>query len=346
MNGEFSQAKQLRARLATGQAAGIATPNGDDAAVLAVAGNVVLTTDALVEGKDFAAAWPFDAVGHKALAASLSDLAAMGAKAVGYLLVVCAPPSASPGQWDGLTAGLERLGASTGVGCVGGDLSATDGPWVITVTGVGQMEGARPFTRAGACPGHGLYVTGALGGAARGVAWLLSQQTAYADTQQTLNACTHPAVRAAVRAQLAPQARLQAGVALRGVAHACLDVSDGLLQDLAHLLVQSGVGAELDAEALPTHGGLADLDPAVARHHVLCGGEDYELLFSASADLDVERVAAACGVAVTRIGTVVAERRLRTAGQTLPWEDLEALHMGQPPHNRWAAGLRGHRHAL
>lgn len=337
---EFVRARQLAQRLAPAQAGHLVVPNGDDAAVLMVDGALVATTDMVVSGQDFTGAWPWDAVGHKALAQNLSDLAAMGAAPVGYLLAISAPGSLPEAAWDGLAEGMLALQQRHRVGCVGGDLSATSGPLTLAITALGQVPPGAVLRRSGARPGDTLFVTGALGGAAAGVRWWLSHPAG-----TPLPAPGTPQHHA-LRAQGWPEPRIPVGLALRGVATACVDVSDGLIQDLCHLLVTSGVGARLDEDALPRHPGVAWLSPEDALAAVLGGGEDFELVFTAPDDGAVRAVAQRTGVACTAIGRVTESRTLELGGVVASAQDVETLHQGERPANAEVARWRGFSHRL
>ncbi|MEW5851467.1 MAG: thiamine-phosphate kinase [Myxococcota bacterium] len=342
MSGEFQRIRLLQSLLSTRTLPLLEVGNGDDAVVLGVEGRVVLTTDALVEGVDFASWAPWHAVGHKALAANLSDLAAMGADPVGYLLVLCLPRTFSDEDLRDLAGGMAALADQEHVTCLGGDLSRTDGPVTITITAVGQVPPGMALTRAGARAGDGIYLSGPLGGPAAGLAALLArpQTSRPHDVTALLQEYADPALRDAIRAQLMPKPRCALGRALRGVASACLDVTDGLAQDLCHLLVASNVGAELDEGALPIHPGVTALsssrDP---RALSLSGGEELELLFTSA---DHAAVVRAGGSEVRRIGTVTSEMRLVVGGLQLDAAGVRMLDQGVPPPG--AEILRGFQH--
>ena len=205
---EFERTRLLQRLLAPGDASALVVPNGDDAAVLRIPGNLVVTTDALVEGVDFLGWAPWHSAGHKALAVNLSDLAAMGAEPVGYLNALCLPRTFSDENLEDLARGMAGLG----VGCVGGDFSRIDGPVVITITALGTVGPGQALTRRGARAGDGVYVSGMVGAAAAGLKVLMDAQPV-----------TNDDVRCAVEAQLRPTPRLALGRALRGVATAVSD---------------------------------------------------------------------------------------------------------------------------
>ncbi len=242
---------------------------GDDAAVIGVApgSRVVLSTDASVEGVHFRREWmTWEVIGHRAAAAALSDLAAMGAEPVGLLVSAALPPELDAGTAAALGRGVGQALALAGGRLLGGDLVASPGPVMLDVTVVGQT--ARPVTRAGARPGDEVWMTGELGGAASAVGDLLAGLEPL------------PAARAAFER---PRPRVREGLWLAeaGV-HAMIDLSDGLARDARHLALASGVRIELDWERLPIHAGARPhADTEAGRRLVLAGGEDYELLVTA-----------------------------------------------------------------
>ncbi len=277
--GEFDLIRTLAARWG-GAAAGL----GDDAAVLDVpAGHrLVVSTDASVEGVHFRRDWltPGE-IGWRAMASALSDLAAMGAAPLGVLLALTLP-DAWRADLAALADGMGACVAASGTQIVGGDTTRGDA-LALAITVLGTAE--RPLRREGAQVGDAVYVSGALGGPHR--AW------------QALAAGVRPTDADRIRfARPVPRLSLGAWLAAHG-ATAAIDVSDGLAQDLGHVASASGVHLRLDAAAVPC---LPGATPAEA----LAGGEEYELAFTAPAGLDVVAAAAAGGVAVTRIGAVVA----------------------------------------
>ncbi len=248
---------------------------GDDAAILRARPreDLVLTTDALVEDVHFR--WiTTDArsLGEKSLAVNLSDIGAMGAKALGCLLTLGVPGSVESSQLDGFLSGLLRLARASHCPLVGGDTVRAP-QWLINVTVVGAVTSGRALLRSGARAGDRIFVTGDLGGAAAGLALLSGPGVSTA------------AERRLAARQLRPRPPFGAGSALvRGrLARAAIDVSDGLVQDLGHVARESGVAARVDVERVPIASGLArtasrlGLDPLGL---ALAGGEDYELLYA------------------------------------------------------------------
>jgi len=270
---------------------------GDDAALLAVpAGQeLAVAIDTLVEGVHFPVGTAPADVGWKALAVNLSDLAAMGATPAWALLALTLPrPDAA--FIDGLADGFAQLARPHRLALVGGD--TTRGPLTLSVAVHGFVPPGQALTRAGARAGDAVLVTGTLGDAAAGLRCLQPHM----DVQTSLR-------DALVERLNRPVPRLAAGLALRGRASACIDVSDGLLADLGHLCVASGVGAEIDAALLPRSSALLGLfDEAAARDFALAGGDDYELCFSVPAArvAEVQADLARLGCGATRIGRIVA----------------------------------------
>jgi len=240
---------------------------GDDAALLAVpAGQaLVAAVDTLVEGRHFLPGAPAGSVGHQALAVNLSDLAAMGAEPA-WALLSLSLPAADEAWLAAFASGLYGLAERHGVALVGGD--TVRGPLVVTVTALGFVEPALALRRDGARPGDLLYVSGWPGEAAAGLEALRTSPAPAGDD-------------ALVRRYRYGEPRLALGRALRGRATAAMDVSDGLLGDLAKLCKASGCGARLELERLPVSSELARRHArAACERLVLHGGDDYELLFT------------------------------------------------------------------
>ena len=255
---------------------------------------LVVVIDTLVEGVHFAAGTAPADVGFKALAVNLSDLAAMGADPRSARASVCHPRSGE-GPWlDAFGEGLGAVAARFGVHV--GPVVTTRGPLCVTVQALGSIPEGLALTRAGAAPGDSIAVTGTLGDA--GLALAGAAPAGDSDDGRWL------------QARLArPEPRVEAGIALRGLASAAIDVSDGLAADLGHILGASGVGARLDVEKLPLSRVLAgNLPPERAWELALASGDDYELCFTVAPHRLAEaeqRVRALPGGA-TVIGTVTA----------------------------------------
>lgn len=278
---------------------------GDDCALLAPSPGMQLavSSDLLVEGRHFLSTVPPRALGHKALAVNLSDLAACGAAPLAFQLML-ALPRVDEVFLQGFSDGLYALADAHGIELIGGDTTA--GPLTVGITVLGQVPPGQALRRAGARPGDDVWVSHPDGGG-------------LGDARLALEVLRDQAqVQAAAFAQLRqamewPQPRVALGLALRGVAHAAIDLSDGLSGDLGHVLQGSRVGAEIELAALPRSGTLAAQPAAVQQRCLLGGGDDYELLFTApsSARAAVQRAADGAHVAVTRIGAVQAESGLR-----------------------------------
>jgi thiamine-monophosphate kinase len=309
--GEFDLVARIRARaaaIADGRG-DVVLGIGDDAALLQPPPGrwLAVATDTLNAGVHFPDDTAPADIGWKALAVNLSDLAAMGA-APAWCTLSLAMPHADPAWLDGFLDGFLDLAASHRVALVGGD--TTRGPLSACVTVHGFVEPGRALRRDGARAGDDLWVSGTLGDAAAALAqWRAGG-----------------ARDAALRARLErPTPRVALGEALGGLAHACIDVSDGLLADLAHVCAASGVGAEVEVETLPLSPSLRAAAFADERRIALqaTGGDDYELCFTAPAGAR-EAVSAAArrsGVAATRIGRVVAGRGLRALrADGGPWD--------------------------
>ena len=287
---------------------------GDDAALLAPSPGceLAVSVDMLVAGRHFLADVDPEKLGHKTLAVNLSDLAAMGATPRWALLAVALPELDA--QWLAAFArGFHALADRHDVELVGGD--TTRGPLNLCVTILGEVPTGLALTRAGAKPGDDVYVSGTLGDAALALAAITARVTLDAEAL------------AAARERLEmPTPRIALGIALRGVASAAIDISDGLTGDLGHILEQSSAGADIDLAAVPRSQALARLlggaERPIALDCLLGGGDDYELCFTAprEAAARVAQVAAQAGIALTRIGSVRA-----TPGLTIRDERGAAL---------------------
>lgn len=296
--GEFELIRRFFERPARRALLGV----GDDCALLAARSGgraLAITTDMLVCDRHFLADAPAITVGHKALAVNLSDLAAMGAAPVGFTLAL-ALPAVDEAWLAGFASGMFALADETGCELLGGD--TTRGPLTISITAFGEVAPDRALRRDRAMAQDDLWVSGALGGAALAVREALAGRVLPAG---------HPAQ---VRMER-PQPRLSLGLALRTLAHAAIDVSDGLLADLAHLCERSGLGAEVHWPSIPVDAALANCPDAERQRLALSGGDDYELLFTARASQRhaIEALPARLGVPVTRIGTMSARAGVRVS---------------------------------
>jgi thiamine-monophosphate kinase len=295
--GEFDLIRQYFTRPVRRAALGV----GDDCALLAPAPGMQLavSSDMLVEGRHFLSTVPPDALGHKALAVNLSDLAACGAKPLAFTLAL-ALPRVDGRFLAGFSRGLLALADAHGCELVGGD--TTQGPLNVCITVFGEVPPGRALLRSGAGPGDHLYVSGTVGDARLALEAFRGRIDLDRDVFEQ-----------ARRAMERPEPRVALGLALRGVASSAIDVSDGLLGDLGHLLERSGVGATVEVDAVPRGPGLALQLPALQRECTLAGGDDYELLFTAPPGQQAAVMAASrqAGVPVTCIGRIDAREGLR-----------------------------------
>lgn len=274
---------------------------GDDCALIAPrAGHqLAVSNDMLVEGRHFLSTVAPERLGHKALAVNLSDLAACGAEPVAFVLAL-ALPRAEAAFLEGFAHGLFALADAHCCELIGGD--TTRGPLTICITVFGEVPGRLALLRSGARDGDEIYVSGTLGDARLALEVFRGRLSLDAD-----------GFEAARTAMEMPQPRVALGVALRGIASSAIDVSDGLLGDLGHILERSGVGATVDIDAVPRSATLRAQTATLQRDCMLAGGDDYEILFTASKTRagDVADAARTAGIAVTRIGRVDSDAGLR-----------------------------------
>ena len=281
---------------ATGSDLRTEVPPGDDAVAFRVpeGASIVLGTDVAIEDVHFRRAWlRWEAIGYRSTAAALSDLAAMGAEALGVLTTLALPPELETPVYESIGSGVGDCLRTTGAALLGGDVTQSPGPVMLDVVAIGTAE--RPVSRAGAQPGEELWVTGELGAAATAVAdW----QAAMEPDPRARRAFERPVPRL-------PEARWL--VTELGVT-AMIDLSDGLAGDAAHLAAASGVALDLDTSAIPLAEPLvhyANRDVALKR--AVGGGEDYELLFSVPAEKAADRAREfehRFGISITKIGRI------------------------------------------
>lgn len=304
--------------------------NGDDCAVLAPAPGMQLavSSDLLVEGRHFLSTVDPQRLGHKALAVNLSDLAACGAAPLGFTLALSLP-AADEAWLDGFSRGLLALADAHDCELLGGD--TTRGPLAICITVFGEVPAGAALTRAGARAGDDVWVSGTLGDARLALEVFRGSLRLPAD-----------AFEAARMRMEQPTPRVALGQALRGIATAAVDLSDGLLGDLGHVLHASGKGATLEADVATSliatcaiGAGAAGLfDAETRRTLALAGGDDYELAFTAAPTQrgQVEAAGRASGTPVTRVGRIDAEPGLRLVDGE---GHVVALH-GQPGFDHFA----------
>ena len=307
MSGEF----ELIARHFTRPVRRAVMGVGDDCALLRVEPGMQLavSSDMLVEGRHFLSTVAPERLGHKALAVNLSDLAACGAEPLAFTLAL-ALPRGDDDFAAGLARGLFALADAHGAELVGGDTTA--GPLNLCLTVFGQVPPGQALLRSGARAGDELWVSGTLGDARLALEVFRGQLVLAGEAFEQVR-----------RAMELPQPRVALGLALRGLASSAIDLSDGLVGDLGHVLRRSGVGAQVQLDALPRSAVLAAQSAALQQQCLLAGGDDYELLFTAPPAHRAGVLAAGrrTGVAVTRCGLITVGGGLQVldhAGQVLP----------------------------
>lgn len=303
MTSEFGLIEHYFARPTPSAVLGV----GDDAALLAVTPGMELavSTDMLLAGTHFFPDTDPRKLGWKTLAVNLSDLAAMGAQPRWATLAI-ALPQANEHWLAAFADGLFKCADHYRVALVGGD--TTRGPLTLSVTILGEVPSGQALRRDGAKAGDGIWVSGHLGDAALALAAL---QGRVALEEAPLAHCR--------RALDTPQARVELGLALRGIAHAAIDISDGLLADLGHILERSGAGAEIRFDALPCSANLQGLLHSELGHDcLLSGGDDYELCFTAPAirQDEIAIIGEQLGVKLSRIGSITQGGELRVLDAT------------------------------
>jgi thiamine-monophosphate kinase len=285
---------------------------GDDAALMAIAPSMELavSTDMLVSGTHFFPDADPRKLGWKTLAVNVSDMAAMGAKPR-WATLALALPRVDEAWLEAFSSGFFACAEEFGIDLVGGD--TTRGPLTLSVTIFGEIPQGQALRREGARPDDDIWVSGTLGGSALALAAIQGQTTLDTDD---LDAC---------RLLLdMPQPRVDLGLALRGIATSALDISDGLLGDLGHILERSSVGAELCFDALPVHAALKPLlAEERAQHCLLAGGDDYELCFTAprAKHDEIRALEDRLRLKLSRVGKITAEiglRLLDAAGNPMP----------------------------
>ncbi|MEZ5644869.1 MAG: thiamine-phosphate kinase [Burkholderiaceae bacterium] len=313
-NGEFDLIDRHFRRRRMPDADQVVLGIGDDCALLRPqAGcHLAVSTDMLVEGRHFLAGTDPARLGHKALAVNLSDLAAMGARPLGFTLAL-ALPSLDDAWLAAFSTGMLALADRHRCPLVGGD--TTRGPLTISITVLGEVRTGQALRRDAARPGDDIYLSGRTGEARLALDTLqgdgASSSVATADLPTLVDRLETPWPRVAL------------GQALAGLAHAAIDLSDGLVGDLGHVLKASACGARLHAGLLPVAPALSGLTEARRMTCLLAGGDDYELLFTAAPDRRdaIQAAARACDTPVTRIGEITRAPGLMVidaSGQPLP----------------------------
>lgn len=274
---------------------------GDDAAIVSVPQNtqLVIALDTLVSGVHFPTDTSAEDIAYKALAVNLSDLAAMGAEPAWFTLALTIPESNK--DWlTGFAKGLFTLADKYNMQLIGGD--TTQGPLTVSIQVAGYIPEGQGIKRSGAKAGDNIYVTGTLGDAAFGLFCIQEPDKCEANQQ-------------VIKLLNRPKARIEIGIAIREIASACIDISDGLLADLTHILEKSKVGALIDRQQIPLSGTmqkLCNMDENSFRF-VLSGGDDYELCFTAPASRDdeIKTIAGKLGVSISCIGKIETEQGVR-----------------------------------
>ena len=264
---------------------------GDDAAIFSLdhGYQLVTTTDTLVEGVHFSATTSAKDIAHKSLVVNLSDIAAMGAKAK-YFTLALSIPKIDKSWLQDFSDSLKHLSEQYEVSLVGGD--TTRGPLNITITMIGIVERSKALTRSGARPGDGIYVSGTIGDA-RFCLWKLSNNLVPSNQELKRLNCPTP--------------RVELGLVLKNLASACIDLSDGLEQDLSHILKASSVGAVIEVEKIPiSEALLGHIKDSNDWSIPLCGGDDYELCFTIPEDNEeaLKKLSKSCNVKITKIGVI------------------------------------------
>jgi len=269
----------------------IALGVGDDAALFSLEQGyqLVTTTDTLTEGVHFSASTSAKDIAHKSLTVNLSDIAAMGAKAK-YFTLALSLPKIDQSWLKEFSDSLKQLSELYDVSLIGGD--TTRGSLIITITMIGIVENSNALTRSGARPGHGVYVSGTIGDAGF-CYWKLNN--GLIPSNQELKRLNRPTPR------------VELGLELKNLASACIDVSDGIEQDLSHILKASSVGAVIAVEKIPISEALhVHIKDTNDWSIPLCGGDDYELCFTIPEGNEkvLKKLSESCNVNITRIGLV------------------------------------------
>ena len=274
---------------------------GDDAALLSLEKGyqVVTTIDTLVEGVHFSASTPAKDIAHKSLAVNLSDIASMGAKAKYFTLAITLP-KINKSWLQEFSDSLKQLSGHYELSLIGGD--TTRGPLNITITLIGIVESSKALTRSGARPGDGVYVSGTIGDAGFCL-WKLSNGLIPSNQELKRLNCPIP--------------RVELGLVLKNLDSACIDVSDGLEQDLSHILKASSVGAVIEVEKIPiSEALLGHIKDSNDWSIPLCSGDDYELCFTIPDGNEevLKKASQSCNVNITRIGVVTEQLGLQIEG--------------------------------
>ncbi len=293
---------------------------GDDCALLAPPAGyqLAVSTDMLVEGRHFFVGADPRALGHKALAVNLSDLAAMGAKPAAFTLALALPEVCA--EWlASFSEGLFALADNHDCALIGGDTTA--GPLNICLTVFGYIEADRALRRDAARVGDDIWISGTLGDARLALGALRNEWTVIPEDLLTLR-----------RALEWPQPRILLGQALQGIAHAAIDISDGLAGDLAHIVKRSNVSATVMVDLLPRSVALARVPLPVQRHCVIAGGDDYELCFTAAENQrdTLTALSKKLSIPLTRVGKINAFSAAdQLEAERIQWLDASGISLAE-----------------
>ncbi len=304
---EFSLIKKYFAPLAAGFAGGLGLT--DDAAVFSPPSGheLVITKDAICEGVHFIGNEPPEMIAAKALRVNLSDLAAMGATPICYFLALSMPKDTSEEWVAKFAVGLQKTQSEFAISLAGGDTTATLGALTISITAIGSLPTGSALRRNGAQVGDDIFVSGTLGDAALGLKILAADNRQLTTNNHLINR------------YLTPIPRLALGQSLRGIASSCMDISDGLLQDLGHICAASHVGAVIYSEKLPISEAARNTGGAL--ESAISGGDDYELLFSVPPE-KAHLVPKGC----TKIGEIIAGETVKLLNEN--GEDITPINKG------------------
>lgn len=300
---------------------GVVLGVGDDAAIVRIGGDqeLVIAADVVNEGIHFPVNTSAQAVGHKALAVNLSDLAAMGADPAWFTMTISLPQADE--QWLGqFASGLFNLADQFGISLIGGD--TVRGPLSIAINALGRVPVGAALRRSGAVVGDQIFVSGTLGDAA------CALQQIHHDPDNV-----DPALRQRLDF---PTPRVELGRRLRGMANACIDISDGLAADLSHILDASRVGAVLHIDRIPVSAEAASADARASLILAMTGGDDYELCFTVPPVYaeTINQVSKEAGVSLTCVGEIVAE-----PGLIMVDSDNQRVSLGHLGHDHFAQGI-------
>jgi len=275
---------------------------GDDCALLKPQNNeeIAITSDMLVEGRHFFAGANPELLGRKALAVNLSDLAAMGAKPLGFTLAI-ALPNVDEAWLEAFSRGLLFIAQEYACPLIGGDTTA--GPLTISITALGTAPSGKAIRRSGAKAGDDIWVSGAVGDARLALAALRHEINLSHEDLLQIEGRMHQ-----------PTPRIELGQQLRGIASAALDISDGLLGDLQHILRQSQVDAEICLDQLPKSVTLQKQEQSIQNQFAACGGDDYEICFTAPSDRrnQIYSISKSLNLPLTLIGTIVSKKNIES----------------------------------